>query len=116
VIVDAVGVTKSVKTASQPLITKPGVSLKDLATGVMMGVRDDDTVSSLAGRLARLDRELEDDDCKRIAELAGGTRLTEIVSGLLNAIDADRIEEAAKTEFECEEPTDNQCERTATGS
>jgi len=56
VIVDAVGVTKSVKTASQPLITKPGVSLKDLATGVMMGVRDDDTVSSLAGRLARLDR------------------------------------------------------------
>ena len=62
VIVDAVGVTRSVKTASQPLITKPGVSLKDLATGVMMGVRDDDTVSSLAGRLARLDRELEEDD------------------------------------------------------
>jgi type I restriction enzyme R subunit len=36
VIVDTVGVTKSMKTASQPLITKPGVSLKDLATGVMM--------------------------------------------------------------------------------
>ena len=52
VIVDAVGVTKSCKTASQPLITKPGVPLKDLATGVMMGVRDDDTVSSLAGRSA----------------------------------------------------------------
>jgi type I restriction enzyme R subunit len=65
VIVDAVGVTRSVKTASQPLITKPGVSLKDLATGVMMGVRDDDTVSSLAGRLARLDRELEEDDHMR---------------------------------------------------
>ena len=112
VIVDAVGVTRSVKTASQPLITKPGVSLKDLATGVMMGVRDDDTVSSLAGRLARLDRELEEDDHKRIAELAGGTRLTEIVSGLLNAIDADRIEEAAKIEFKCEEPTDSQCDRT----
>ena len=56
VIVDAVGVTKSLKTASQPLITKPGVPLKDLATGVMMGVRDEDTVSSLAGRLARLEQ------------------------------------------------------------
>jgi len=105
VIVDAVGVTKSIKTSSQPLITKPGVSLKDLATGVMMGVRDEDTVSSLAGRLARLDRELEEDDRKRISDLAGGKRLTEIVSGLLNAIDADRIEEEARLEFKIEEPT-----------
>ena len=40
VIVDAVGVTKSLKTASQPLITKSNVPLKDLATGVMMGVRE----------------------------------------------------------------------------
>ena len=37
VIVDAIGVTKSLKTASQPLITKPSVPLKDLAMGVMMG-------------------------------------------------------------------------------
>lgn len=56
VIVDAVGVTKSLKTASQPLITKPTVSLKDLAMGVMMGANDTDTVSSLAGRLARLNQ------------------------------------------------------------
>jgi type I restriction enzyme R subunit len=60
VIVDAVGVTKSCKTASEPLITKPTVPLKDLATGVMMGVRDDDTVSSLVGRLARLERQLDE--------------------------------------------------------
>ena len=59
VIVDAVGVTKSLKTASQPLITKPTVPLKDLAMGVMMGARDEDTVSSLAGRLARLNQQLD---------------------------------------------------------
>lgn len=112
VIVDAVGVTRSVKTASQPLITKPSVSLKDLATGVMMGVRDDETVRSLAGRLARLDRELEEVDRARIAELAGGARLTGIVGGLLNAIDADTVEEAAKIEFNCEEPTDEQYDRS----
>jgi type I restriction enzyme R subunit len=58
VIVDAVGVTKSLKTASQPLITKPTVPLKDLAMGVMMGANDTDTVSSLAGRLARLNQQL----------------------------------------------------------
>ena len=112
VIVDAVGVTKSMKTASQPLITKPGVSLKDLATGVMMGVRDEDTVSSLAGRLVRLDRELDDDDRKRISDLAGGTRLAQIVSSLLEAIDADRIEEEVKSEAKGAEPTDEQRDRT----
>jgi type I restriction enzyme S subunit len=36
VIVDAVGVTKSLKTSSQPLITKPTVPFKDLAMGVML--------------------------------------------------------------------------------
>jgi type I restriction enzyme, R subunit len=108
VIVDAVGVTKSLKTASQPLITKPSVPLKDLATGVMMGARDEDTVSSLAGRLARLDRELDADDRSRIADLAGGTKLAEIVKGLLDAIDPDRIEEEARVEAKVAEPSDEQ--------
>ena len=62
VIVDAIGVTKSLKTASQPLITKPSVPLKDLAMSIMMGARDEDTVSSLAGRLARLNKQLEEKD------------------------------------------------------
>jgi type I restriction enzyme, R subunit len=66
VIVDAIGVTKSLKTASEPLITRPSVPLKDLATGVMMGVRDDDTVSSLAGRLARLNKQLDHKEQARI--------------------------------------------------
>jgi type I restriction enzyme R subunit len=44
VIVDAIGVTKSLKTASEPLITKPSVPLKDLAMGLMMGARDEDRI------------------------------------------------------------------------
>src|SRR5580704_16110267 len=60
VIVDAIGVSKSLKTASEPLITKPTVPLRDLAMGLMMGARDVDTVSSLAGRLARLEKQLDD--------------------------------------------------------
>ena len=96
VIVDAVGVTKSLKTASQPLITKPTVPLKDLAMGVMMGARDEDTVSSLAGRLARLNRQLDHAERDRIKAQAGGVALTRIVGNLLTAIDPDRIQEKAR--------------------
>ena len=96
VIVDAVGVTKSLKTASQPLVTKPSVPLKDLLMGVMMGARDEDTVCSLAGRLARLDQQLDPADRERIKEHAGGIELTQIVGNLLAAIDPDRIQEKAR--------------------
>ncbi len=96
VIVDAVGVTKSLKTASQPLITKPSVSLKDLAMAVMMGARDDDTVNSLAGRLARLDRQLNNAERERIKERAGGIELSQLVGNLLAATDTDRIDEKAR--------------------
>jgi type I restriction enzyme R subunit len=95
VIVDAIGVTKSLKTASQPLITKPTVPLKDLAMGVMMGVHDEDTVASLAGRLARLNKQLTPEEQKRVTSAAGGVELTTIVGNLLAAIDADTIETKA---------------------
>jgi type I restriction enzyme, R subunit len=108
VIVDAIGVTKSLKTASQPVITKPTVPLKDLATGLMMGVRDEDTVSSLAGRLARLNNELDERDQARIKDAAGGATLAEIVRGLFDAIDGDRIEEVAMTASGGAEPTETQ--------
>ena len=96
VIVDAVGVTKSLKTASRPLITQPSVPLKDLAMGVMMGARDEDTVASLAGRLARLDRQLDHSEKERIKVKAGGAELTQIVGDLLAALDPDRIDEKAR--------------------
>ena len=96
VIVDAIGVTRSLKTASQPLITKPSVPLKDLAMAVMMGARDEDTVSSLAGRLARLNRQLDHQEQERIREKAGGIELADIIGNLLAAIDPDRIEAKAR--------------------
>jgi len=95
VIVDAIGVTRSLKTASQPLITKPSVPLKDLAMGVMMGARDEDTVSSLAGRLARLNKQLDEQDQNRIKEKTGGVMLKDIVGRLLEAIDPDKVESRA---------------------
>lgn len=109
VIVDAIGVTKSLKTASQPLITKPGVPLKDLMMGVMMGARDADTVSSLAGRLARLNKQLDEREQERVSETAGGASLTQIVGNLFDAIDADKVETKAVELFGGGKPTEAQC-------
>ena len=95
IIVDAVGVTRSLKTASQPLDIKPSVPLKDLAMGLMMGDRSEETVSSLAARLARLDHKLATEDQTRIAQ-AAGKPLTAIVRDLFDAIDPDQIEADAK--------------------
>ncbi|MCZ0814336.1 DEAD/DEAH box helicase family protein [Roseovarius sp. EGI FJ00037] len=95
VIVDAVGVTKSLKTASQPLDTKPSIPFKDLAMGLMMGDRSEDTVSSLAARLSRLDNKLGAEDQEKITTEAG-TSLTAIVRDLFDAIDPDKVEADAK--------------------
>ena len=95
IIVDTVGVTRSMKTGSQPLDTKPSIPFKDLATGLMMGDRSEETVSSLAGRLSRLDNQLEAEDQAKI-EQAAGKPLSAIVRDLFDAIDADKVEAEAK--------------------
>ena len=95
VIVDAVGVTKSLKTASQPLDTKPSIPFKDPAMGLMMGDRSEETVSSLAARLSRLDNKLGAEDQEKITTEAG-TSLTAIVRDLFDAIDPDKVEADAK--------------------
>ena len=80
--------------------------------GVMMGVHDADTVSSLAGRLARLNTQLDPDEQERIRDKAGGIELTDIVGNLLQAIDPDRIEARAReTEPDRAEPSAAACEK-----
>lgn len=95
VIIDAVGVTKSLKTASQPLDSKPSIPFKDLAYGLMMGDRSEETVSSLASRLSRLDTKLDATDQAQIAEMAGRP-MAGIIRDLFDAIDADKVEADAK--------------------
>lgn len=96
VIVDAIGVTKSLKTDSRPPITRPTVPFKDLAMEVVMGATDTDTVSSLAGRLARIDRQLTPLQKHTLASKMGGTTVNQIVSALFNAIDGETIEQKAR--------------------
>lgn len=106
VIVDAIGVTKSLKTASQPLDTKPSIALKDLAMGVMMGAaRDTDSVTSLAGRLSRLDQQLDDTQRAKVEEVAGQP-LRKIIKSFFDAVDADAIMDDARVTTGEQEPDD----------
>lgn len=91
VVVDCVGVTKSLKTETRQLERKPSVSLKELMMSVTMGARDDDTVTSLAGRLLRLAAVMDGGEKKRAAELTGGPTVNDIARDMLNAFDEDQI-------------------------
>ncbi len=93
VIIDAVGVTEGKKTISQPLERKRNVAFDSLIDQVAQGRRDFDAISSLAGRLAALDRKIDDEDRQRLKELGfpGGTSLKEISSALLQSISPDVI-------------------------
>jgi type I restriction enzyme R subunit len=95
VLIDAVGVEKSCKTDSRPLEKKPGVPLKDLLQGVAMGSRDDDTVLSLANRLVRLAKQLDDKAQARIEKASGGVPIAELGKALINALNPDAIAQAA---------------------
>ncbi|MCP5550552.1 MAG: DEAD/DEAH box helicase family protein [Akkermansiaceae bacterium] len=95
VLVDAIGVTKSLKTASRPPITKPTTTFKDLAMEVVMGSSDADTVSSLAGRLARIDRHFTPAQKKEFEEKTGGVSLAQLTKNLFAAIDGEKIEQRA---------------------
>ena len=60
-----------------------------------LGKRDEDTLTTLAGRIARLDREVTAPQRKELSELAGGKTLAELSATLLRAIDPDAIAEQA---------------------
>ncbi|MFS1981895.1 type I restriction-modification enzyme R subunit C-terminal domain-containing protein [Vibrio lentus] len=96
VLIDAVGVEKSLKTESRPLEKTPNLSMKDLLQGVAMGHRDDDTIQSLASRLTRLAKQLDKRGLDKVEKLAGKP-LPQLARELLTAIDPDAITKQALT-------------------
>ena len=111
VVIDAIGVSKSQKTDARPLEKKKSVPLKDLLAAVLMGNKEEEVFSSLAGRLARLDKELTPDEKSQFSSLSKGASLGELVKLLLDAHDPDVIEEKAKEKFSIpsnKEPTEEQ--------
>lgn len=91
VIIDAIGVESSQKTDSRPLEKKPGMSLKDVLQNVAMGNTDEDLLTTLANRLIRLDKLINEKEKQQFAEQAGGHTINHVVKELLNAYDPDTI-------------------------
>lgn len=101
VIVDAVGVTKSIKSDSRPLEKKPGVPLKDLLGAIAVGNRDEELFSSLANRLTRLEKQVTEQEKQQFSEKAEGKTLKQVVNELLQAYNPDVLEDLkAKVEKE----------------
>jgi len=108
VIVDAVGVCESDKTDSRPLERKRSVPFDKLVGSVALGVRDVDTLTSLAGRLSRLNVEVDDKSRMEIEAAAGGKALKQLINDLLDAVDPDKHLEKAKEMFNTDNPTAEQ--------
>ena len=104
VIVDAVGVTETELSDSYTLDRKKTVPFDKLLDLVSMGSRDPDALSSLASRLARLDRQLSARDREAIESAADGASLPDLISGLIRATDPDAALEAAQLATGQEEP------------
>jgi type I restriction enzyme, R subunit len=95
VLIDAVGVTESSKTLTPPLDRQRATPFDKLLEQVASGDRRDDTLSTLAARLAMLDRKLDGDSTVELAKLAHGKTVAGLARDLLDAIDPDMIETAS---------------------
>ena len=91
VIVDAVGVTENPKFDTKTLERKRSVPFDKLLNSLALGSYDADTFSSLAARLAKLEKKVSPQDDYDVATLAGGQTVREIANTLLDAIDPDRV-------------------------
>lgn len=92
VIIDAIGVEQSQKTDSRPLEKAPSVSLKEILQRIAVGDRSEEMMSTLANRLLRLDKQINEFEKQTFEEKAQGKGISEVVRQLLYAHDPDTKE------------------------
>lgn len=110
VIVDAVGVTKSKKSETRSLERKPTVSMKELMMNVALGDKSEGTLTSLANRITRLDKQMTEKEHKEFKKNIG-LPARDIANNLLNAFDEDVIAEKAKSLIMSGVPTKKDMEK-----
>jgi type I restriction enzyme R subunit len=94
VIVDAVGVCEQDMTDSKPMEKKPTVSFEKLLQAVSLGNTEDDVLSSIAGRLARMEHRATKEDEQRIRAQTKGLGLKELSKNLVAALSVDLAPDA----------------------
>jgi len=100
VIVDAVGVCERDKTDSRPMDAKKSVPLDKLLQAVSLGNVEDEVLSSIAARLARLDKDASEADQAKVVELSGGKTLRELARGIVDALAIDATQDMPPAEAE----------------
>jgi type I restriction enzyme R subunit len=108
VIVDAVGVCEMDQTDSLPMERKKNVGFEKLLQAVAFGNAEIDVVSSVAARLARMEKKLTVDEQAEVTELLDGKTLKELTGDLVEALDPDNHLAHAQKTFGVTEPDDKQ--------
>jgi type I restriction enzyme R subunit len=98
VLIDCVGVVEHPHVDTQPLDRQPFIPFKKLLDNVARGDNRADTLSTLAGRLSRLARQVTPEDEEAIEKASDGRSLADLVNELLDAIDPDAGSEDARTQ------------------
>ena len=112
VIVDAVGVTDVGLHDTVPLERNPSVGFDKLMNQVGLGSTEADVVSSVASRLARLNRRITAEDRVEVEDVAG-IGLGDLVRQITDALNPDFQHAAAAAEAGTEDPTPEQVAATA---
>lgn len=112
VIVDAVGVTDAGLHDTVPLERKKGVSFDRLLNQIGLGSTEEAVVSSVASRLARLNRRITAEDRAAVEKVAG-IELDDLVRQITDALDPDRQHTEAAAEAGTDDPTPEQVKATA---
>ncbi|MDO9074784.1 MAG: type I restriction-modification enzyme R subunit C-terminal domain-containing protein [Rubrivivax sp.] len=86
VIVDCVGVCEHDLTDSRPLDQKKTVPMAALLQAVSLGNVEDEVLSSVAARLARLDTQLNDAERQQVRRASGGLDLKMLAGGIVHAL------------------------------
>ena len=113
IIVDAVGVCEQDKTDSRPMEKKPSISLEKLLQAVALGNTEPDVISSIAGRLSRIEKRLSLEEREEIKKINNGQGIKDLMATLVQSIDPDRHIESAKTDFGNDAPSEEQIKQAS---
>lgn len=111
VIFDAVGVTKSLKTEGRTFERKPSESIKQLMESIALGNKDEDILTTVAGRLTRLDKIMSQKEKDDFKEISNGIYPKVLVENILNSFDKDYIKEKTTCLLKKEEPSSDDLQK-----
>src|SRR5215218_1888810 len=109
VLIDAIGVTETAKgTDVRPLERRPTVAFDNLLSVVADGTQNPDTLTTLASRLSRLDRQINERDRQTIRDASGGKDPSDLANALLDAVDPNKQRQHAAETSGTDSPTEAQ--------